>query len=324
MSNFKKISKNIQLLTIANPRTNLAVDWLNINNAGKAEIEYLRKNYNFKLPHLRAASAKANSQRPMVIQENDYMFLILHFPVLASSQTNGVTSVEIEFFLGHGWLITLPSAPLEPLDNFFNLCKKDGVSLLSYELESSAILLYEILNKLLEYSFKILDANSIAIARAEQTVSGNDSKKSANQIIALRHNLINLRKIMQNHKNILKRLMSMESTVIPAEHIRKYYGQLIDQTKNIWETLENQREMVEVLFNSYQSQADYQLGKTMKTLTIFYVVFSSLSLVAAIFSIKAEDGMPFVNYRNGFWIILAIMGIIGLFMLLLFKRKRWL
>ncbi len=323
MSNFKKISKNIQKLTVANPRTNLAVDWLNINNAGKEEIEYLRKNYNFKLPHLRAASAKANSQRPLVVHEDDYMFMILHFPVPSCDQTNGVTSVEIEFFIGHGWLVTLPSAPLEPLDNFFNLCKKDGGSLLSYELESSAILLYEILNKLLEYSYKILDSSSLAIARAEQTVLGTDSKKSANQIIALRHNLINFRKIMQNHKSILKRLMAMESQVVPSDHIKKYYGELVDQTKNIWETMENQREMVEVLFNSYQSLADYQLGSTMKKLTIFYVTFSSLSLVAAIFSLKVETGMPFLNYQNGFWLVLAIMGIVGLFMLLLFKRNRW-
>ena len=324
MSNFKKISKNIQQITIANPQKNFTVDWLNINGAGKAEIEYLRKKYNFKLAHLRASSAKANSQRPMVARESDYMFMILHFPVPAGDSANGVISAEIEFFIGHGWLVTLPSRPIEPLDNFFNLCKKDGASLLSYELESSAILLYEILNKLLGYSFLILDNNSLAIARAEQAVLGADQKKSAGLIMGLRHNLINLRKIMQNHKNILKRLMAMESAVVPAEHLKKYYGELIDQTKKIWEILENQREMVEVLFDSFESQANYQLGKTMKTLTIFYVIFSSLSLVAAIFSMKVDKGMPFISLPNGFLIILAIMGLVGLFMILLFKRKKWL
>ncbi|MFA6306860.1 MAG: CorA family divalent cation transporter [Patescibacteria group bacterium] len=330
MPKFKKISKNIQQVTIANPQKTHSIDWININNAGKAEIEFLRKKYNFKLSQLAASSAKSNSQRPIIAREPNYIFMILHFPVMANypsdkPENNGrIMAAEIEFFIGHGFLISLPSAPIEPLNDFFNLCKKDSGSLLSYEFESSAILLYEILNKLLKYSYILLDNNSIAIARAEQIILSEDQKKSAALIFNLRHNLINTRKIMQNHKNIIKQLMAMESSIIPREHLKKYYGELIEQTKNIWETLENQREMVEVLHDSYESIANYHLGNIMKTLTIFYVTFSSLTLIAAIFSIKADQGMPFINYQNNFWIILGIMGLAGLSMLLLFKKKKWL
>ena len=129
---------------------------------------------------------------------------------------------------------------------------------------------------------------------------------------------------MQNHKNIIKQLMVMESSIITREHIKKYYGELINQTKNIWETLENQREMVEVLHDSYESMANNRLSSVMKTLTIFYVIFSSLSLIAAIFSIKADNGMPFIDYQNNFWIIIGVMGFVGLSMLLLFIKKKWL
>ncbi|MBU0721851.1 hypothetical protein KKA93_00070 [Patescibacteria group bacterium] len=328
MSKFKKISKNIQQITITNPQKTNYIDWININNAGKTEIEYLRKKYNFKLSRLAVSSAKSNSQRPIIARESDYIFIILHFPILASSLDNQnnkrIMSAEIEFFIGHSFLITMPNAPIEPLNYFFNLCKKDSGSLLSYELGSSSILLYEILKKLLEYSYVILDHNSLAISHAEQIVLGEDQKKSANLILNLRHNLINMRKIIQNHKNIIKQLMVMESSIIAREHLKKYYGELIDQTKNIWETLENQREMVEVLYASCESQSNYRLSSIMKTLTIFYVTFSSLSLIAAIFSIKADHGMPFINYQNSFWIILSIMSAAGLAMLLLFKKKKWL
>ncbi|MFH1583036.1 MAG: CorA family divalent cation transporter, partial [Candidatus Falkowbacteria bacterium] len=218
----------------------------------------------------------------------------------------------------------LPSAPIEPLNDFFNLCKKDSGSLLSYEFESSAILLYEILKKLLQYSYIILDNNSIAIAQAEQIVLSQDQKKSAALILNLRHNLINMRKIMQNHKNILKRLIGMESSLVPRDQLKKYYGELIDQTKNIWETLENQREMVEVLHDSYESMANYNLNNAMKMLTIFYVTFSSMSLVAAIFSLKIDSGMPLTDSANGFWLIVGVMGLVGLFMIILFRKKRWL
>lgn len=317
--------QKIQKIAIANSQTGLAVDWLNINNPGKAEIEFLRKTYNFKLAHLHASSAKSSSERPVIIQEDGYLFMILHFPVVAGDGQNAkVVAAEIEFFIGHGFIITLPSASLEPLNDFFNLCKKDGASLLSHEFASSAILLYEILNKLLSYSFMLLDKNSLAIAEAEKIILSEDQNQAAGLILNLRHNLINMRKIVQNHKNIIKQLMAMPSSLIPAAQLKKYYGRLVEQTKNIWETLENQREMVEVLRDSHESLANYKLSSIMKTLTIFYVIFSSLALIAAIFSMKAESGMPFTNLQNGFWVILTIMALVGFLMLLLFKRKRWL
>jgi len=128
---------------------------------------------------------------------------------------------------------------------------------------------------------------------------------------------------MQNHKNIIKQLMVMESSIITREHLKKYYGELIDQTKNIWETLENQREMVEVLYASYESLSNYRLNSVMKTLTIFYVIFSSLTLVAAIFGMNVDKNMPFINQQNGFWIVITIMSLVGLAMLYLFKKKKW-
>jgi magnesium transporter len=327
MANSKKISKNIQRITIDNPKKNSQLTWTNINNAGKSEIEYLRKKFNFKLSHLRASSAKANSQRPIITREEDYVFLILHFPIFVKnhSDDNGgrIKAAEIEFFIGHGFLITSPSQPIEPLNELFNLCKKDSRSFLAFELESSAILLYEILKKLIEYSYATLDENSLAISRAEQIVLNEDQKKSANSILNLRHNLINMRKIMQNHKNIIKQLMNMESRIIPREYLKKYYGELIDQTKTFWEILENQREMVEVLYASYESISNYRLNSVMKTLTIFYVIFSSMTLATGIFSIKVENGMPFVNYPHGFWMVMSIMSIIGLAMVYLFKNKKW-
>lgn len=306
---------------IDNPQKNNNINWININNAGKTEIEYLRKKYNFKLSHLRSSSAKASSERPLIVRESDYIFMILHFPI----ENNGrIIAAEIEFFIGHGFLISLANTPVRPLNDFFNLCKKDSGSLLSYEFESSAILLYEILSQLLNHSDALLDNNSLAISRAEQTVLSQDQKESAALILNLRHNLINTRKILQNHKNIIKRLMSMESSLISPEHLKKYYGRLIDQTKNIWETLENQKEMVEALSASYESLSNYRLSSIMKTLTIFYVIFSSLSLIAAIFSLNVNKNMPFINQPNGFWLVIIIMSLVGLSMWLLFKKKKWL
>jgi len=319
---YKKISKSIERVTIDNPATSKEkLVWLNINNPGKPEIEYLRKKYNFELKHLQASSAKATAQRPMIEGGANYLFMILHFPVFKKEDIN---AGEIDFFIGHGFLITLHNNNLKSLNNFFNICKKDGHSLIAFRSESSAILLYELLEKLMIACYKILDENDIAINKAEDVIFEQEQKAAASQILYLRRNIINTRKIMQNHKNIMKKLMDMESSIVPKLKIKAYYYKLIEHSKRIWEILDNQKEMIEAMHDTNESFLNYRISDIMKTLTIFSVIVFPLTLLAAIFGMNTLRGMPFVETDNGFWIIIAIMLVGCLGMLLFFERKKWL
>jgi len=322
MAQYKKISKNIQQITLDNPRTtNDKLVWLNINNTGKDEIEFLRKKYNFKLSQLQASLAKATAQRPMVEQGDSYLFIILHFPIF---KEGSIVPAEIEFFIGHGYLITIHNNNIPTLNEFFNVCKKGGDSTLAYQYESSAVLLYEILKKLLLNCYSLLDKNSIRINDAEEIIFAQMQKRAVSSILSLRHNIINFRKIMQNHRNIIRKLTQMKSSIIPSQQIKAYYNKLIDHSKNIWEILEIQKEMIEVLNNTNESLMNYRLSNIMKTLTIFSVIVFPLTLLAAIFGMNVEGGMPFLGVKNGFWIIVAIMIVSCFFMLLFFEKKKWL
>ncbi len=322
MSTYKKISKNIEEIIIDNPQTaREPLRWINIINAGKKELEYLRKKYNFQLPYLQASLSRSTSQRPIISREDNYLFMILHFPIFSN---NSIIPAEIDFFISHGYLITLHNGNIETLNDFFNISKKDSNSLMAFKLESAAILLYEILEKLMHACYPLLDKNSIAITKVEDIIFSQQQKQAVAQILSLRHNIINFRKIMQNHKNVMKKLMQMESSLVPAEQIKKYYNNLIEQTKNIWEILENQKEMVEVLNSTNESLLNYKISDVMKTLTIFSVIVFPLTLLAAIFGMNVTDGMPLIHNNNGFWIIVGIMLLSSLGMLLFFEKKKWL
>ncbi len=322
MPNYRKISKNIQIATIDNPKTpEEKLDWINITNAGKKEIEYLRKNYNFKIHHLHAALGRARAQRPAVEEAGPYLFIILHFPIF---EKNKIMPAEIEFFLGHGYLITLHNNNNPALKQFFNLCKKDNKSLLTYEYESSAVLLYEIIDRLMQDCFALLDKNSIEIAESEKIIFANQPRQAVAQILLLRRNIANFRKIMQNHKNILKKLANMQSSLVPAELIHRYYSELINHSKRIWEILENQKEMIEIFYDTNESLLNNKLNEIMKTLTIFSVIVFPLTLLAGIFGMNTIDSMPLVNHPFGFWIIVGIMLVSSLTMLMFFKRRHWL
>jgi magnesium transporter len=320
MANFTKFSDKISSIRIDNPRTENTLEWINIVHPGKKEADYLRKRFNFDLSHLRASMSNVYAQRPMVIQQDGYLFLILHFPAFSGDR---VIAGEIEFFLGHGYLVTLHNNNLSALGDFFNYCKKNPDDLLSYEAESSAILLYEILNRLIKEVYDLLDRSSVNINQVEEIIFNRDQKEAVAQILDLRRNIVNVRKIMQNHKNILQKLMEMESSLVPNNMIRKHYAELVDHSKRIWEMLENQKDMIEIFNSTNESLLNDQMNMIMKTLTIFSVIVFPLTLLAAIFGMNARY-MPLVEGPYGFWIILSMMAIGSIIMLWVFSRKKWL
>jgi len=319
MSNYTRVSDRIEELIIDNPNTKPSLKWVNIINAGKNEIGYLRRNYNFDLVHLKMAAASVSFQRPMIFNGSGYLCLVLHFPVLKEGK---IIAGEIDFFVGHGFLITVHNNSLSPLINLFTLGKKSPDSFLSYSLESSAILLYEILGNLIDSIYQLLDENSVKINNIDDLIFANRQEEAVKLILLLLSNIINIRRIMQSHKNILQKLMEMNSTLVKRTEIKKYYNSLLDHSQRIWEILDNQKEMIEVLNNTNESLLNDRMTKIMKTLTIFSVVVFPLTLLAAIFGMNAIN-MPMVNHPYGFWMIIAIMLTGTLSMVLFFKKKGW-
>lgn len=317
----EKFSRNIQIVEIDNPRTaNKKITWINVANAGKREIEYLRKRFNFQLAHLHASSRNVFAQRPSVHRSDNYIFAIMHFPIYLNDT---IVATEVDFFVLHGHIITLHNGNLQALNDFFNLCKKDGDSLLTFKLESSTILLYELLEKLMLSCFPLLDKNSLAINKVEEVIFAQEQRKAVSQILILRQNIINFHKIMHSHKKILSKFMELKSKLVPAEQLKGYYKKLIDHSITIWEILENQKEIVQILNSTNESLLNSRLNDTMKTLTVFSLISFYLTLTVAIFTMRAA-GTPLVDEPGGFWAIMSLLTVMTATIILLFKKKKWL
>ena len=315
------LTRNIQEVAINNPRTaNKKIAWVNVANAGKKEIEYLRKKYRFQLSHLQQCSANVFTQRPAIHHYDGYIFVVLHFPIIID---HTVVVTEVDFFIGHGFLVTIHNGNLPALNDFFSLCKKDGEGLLSYKLESSSILIYELMDKLLNGCFPLLDQISLEIRRVQERIFQQDSKKAVSEILALRHNVINFSTTMHSHKKIITKLMEMKSTLVSPKQIQEFYKKLIDHSITIWEILENQKETIEILNSTNESLLNYRLSEIMKTLTVFSIISFYLTFIATLFAMRANN-IPIIDQPNAFWIIIGIMSVVALSIILIFKRKKWL
>lgn len=321
MSKSKKISEKIKVAINDNPKIEDDLKWINIVDAGKDEIEYLRKNFNFELMHLHSSLARTEAQRPIITNGKNYIFMVMHFPVFKNGT---VVPAEIDFFIGKKYLVTLHDGNVGPLNDFYNLYKKDGSSFQSYQDESAILLLYELLHKIILSIYSSLDKLSLSIKKVEILIFEHEQKKAVTEILSLRRNIVSLRRILHSHKDIMKKFLKHKNDIDKDVDVAKQYKHLIEHIKTIWENLENYKEIVEILNNTNESLYNDQMNNIMKTLTIFSVIVFPLTLLAAIFGMNTTNGMPFMNTPYAFWIIIAIMFTGSLCMLLIFEKKKWL
>lgn len=320
MSNHKKISNKIEELLIDNPDTPFSLDWINVIDAEEKEIDYLKKRYNFSSTNLAASMGKITAHRPIIFEEKGYLFMILHFPIF---ENNKIVPAEIEFFIGHGFLVTIHNNNTPALEKFFNHCKDNQNSLISYSNESSVMLLYEILDRLMNDCYPLIDKNSMQIDEVEEHIFSQTQKKAAEQILSVKRNIINLRKILQNHKSILKKLTEMRSSIVERDLIKKHYDILVAHSKRIWEMLDIQKDTIEALNDTNETITNNKMTAIMKTLTMFSVIISPLSLIASIFAMRTYS-VPLEHNPQSFTLIIIFMIIVTIFLLALFKKRKWL
>src|SRR4029077_24148 len=86
--------------------------WIHIESPRSADRDWLEDAFDFH--PLDYEDVYSRTQRPKLDQYDDYVFIVLHFP-LFDSDTARVLTAELDPFMGPGYLITPPTRALPPL-----------------------------------------------------------------------------------------------------------------------------------------------------------------------------------------------------------------
>jgi magnesium transporter len=89
------------------------------------------------------------------------------------------------------------------------------------------------------------------------------------------------------------------------------------------DTIEVYREMLSGMLDIYLSSVSNRLNSVMKVLTIIATIFMPLTFIAGIYGMNFKY-MPELGWRWGYPAIWLIVVIIGISMLIYFKKKKWL
>src|SRR5207237_7642020 len=94
--------------------------WINIERPAPVDQAWLEEHFEFH--PLDYEDVRSRNQRPKIDEYDEYLFIVLHFPVF-DKQVGRLNTGELDVFVGPDFLITIPNVRLQPVEYLFESCR---------------------------------------------------------------------------------------------------------------------------------------------------------------------------------------------------------
>jgi magnesium transporter len=292
--------------------------WINITRPRLADQDWLEERFGFH--PLDFEDVYSRNQRPKLDAYDDYLFIVLQFPVFEKAQGR-LISTEVDLFVGPDYILTLPNEPIPPLDSLFERYGEREELREQVFSKGSGYLLYKLVDTCVDASFPMLRKIGLKLERIEDDIFEQDAPDVVRDISNAKQEIINFRKIVRPMRTVLRDLERTKQRYL-AEDLEIYFDDISDAAERIWDILENYKEVVEGLESTNESAISHRLNDTLRVLTAFSVAFLPLTLIASIFGMNVD--LPGDESLLEFWVIMAILVAVFGGLLLYFRRQGWL
>src|SRR3954463_5382925 len=304
------------------PRVEVVEDdglrWINIERPGPADRAWLEEHFEFHA--LDYEDVASRNQRPKIDEYDEYLFIVLHFPVFDKA-VGRLNAAELDVFVGPNFLITLPNRPLPPVEYLFERCRASEELRESLFSKGSGYLLYKMVDDAFDYCFPMLRKMGNKLERIEEEIFEGKSEDVVRDISNVKQEIINFRKIVRPQRSAFRDLERNKARYI-AEDLDIYFDDINDASERVWDMLENYKEVVEGLESTNESAIAHRTNETFRVLTAISVIVLPLTLLASIWGMNV--GVPGEQSRAAFWIIMALMVLLLGGMIAYFRRRGWL
>ena len=299
--------------------------WVNVSNPDSEVFAQLERDYNLHPLHL--SESVQTVQHTEVEREDDYLFLVLHFPVFVA-HADKIHVGQVGVFLGKNYLVTIHTITSPFIDDLFAGCQHNEDQASKLFGQGPAYLLYVLINRLLGNIASIVDIVESELDDIESLVFEN-SRSDAQRISKIRQKIIRLRRLIGPKKALLEDLAE-EIDSFTGEEMSKYHNNNVKTANKLWEVIEECKETIEVYKDADFTTSTAQTNRTLAVLTLVFTFTIPITVLGTLYGMNID--LP-GGIETGAWdlfgpyttlgIIVASSMLFALAMFLYFKRKRW-
>ncbi len=293
------------------------ITWINIDGIHQTDIiEQIGKS--FQIHPLTLENIMNTDQRPKIEYFPNYIYIALKMIYWRDD--------EQEILIEHISLIITDNIVLsfqEREGDVFNPVRQRIKNKIGKIRKSgSDYLIYALLDSIVDQYFLVLEKLSDRSESLQDVLINQPSPDNLHTIHQIKRNLIFLRNAVWPLREVIGKLEKDESKLI-KKNTKLFLRDIYDHTIQVVETVETLRDMISGLLDIYLSSVSNRMNEVMKVLTIIATIFIPLTFLAGIYGMNFEY-MPELSWKWSYPIVLGAMVLIGLGMLLFFKKKKWL
>lgn len=293
------------------------VHWINIDGLHDTET-IAQAGKAFSLHPLLLEDVLNTKHRPKIEEFDSYIFIALKMLGI-NKETSTVYTEHFSFVLGKNWLLSFQEKESK-LFKSLSLRLKENKGL--GRQRKADYLLYRLMDTLVDDYFFITEYISDEIDKLEEEILSNPDNESRNKIQNLKKQLLKIRKASGPLREVISRLQK-DSEEMVAESTSRYLIDLYEHVIHINETVEAQRDSLAGIMDLYLSGISNKMNQVMQVLTIIATIFIPLTFIAGVYGMNFVN-MPELHWKYGYFEVLGLMFVIFIFMLLYFRKKRWL
>jgi magnesium transporter len=256
-------------------------------------------------------------QTPKVDDFDDYLFIVAHAlqpgPHFDRLETN-----ELNCFIGENYLVTSCLTPkMEPVNKIWQRLRLDERLIR----RGADFICHAILDELVDEYLPLLDDMEEEIDELEDNVLTDPQQETLQRILALKHNILALRRVISPQREVMNRLSRDDFPQIKPQH-QIYFRDIYDHLVRIQDLSDTIRDIVSSALDTYLSATSNHLNQVMKALTIVSTIFLPLTFLAGVYGMNFHY-MPELEWKIGYPMVWFVFILLAAGMAWFFRKRGW-
>ncbi len=292
------------------------ITWINVD--GIENIEILKDlGECFNIHPLTLEDILNTDHRPKLEDYENYIYIVLKM-LSYNEKEGGISSEQVSLILGKNYVISFQESEGDIFDPIRERIKNDKGRVRK---AGSDYLLYLLLDSIVDNYFNILEKVSEKIEGLEDEVIKNPTQETLNTIHNMKTEMLYLKKSVWPLREVVNKLERGELTLI-KKSTSVYLRDIYDHTIQVIDTTETLRDMLSGILDIYLSSVSNRMNEVMKVLTIIATIFIPVTFIAGIYGMNFSN-MPEIGWPWSYVVFWIVVLIIGVTMIIYFKRKKW-
>jgi magnesium transporter len=287
--------------------------WVDIDTRKSDQVALLKDVFKF---HPLAIEEAVNPDSRVKVEEFDrYVLLIVRTVAFreATEDPYDLDTVNISFFLGKNYLVTVHGAATNPVETTAELLQRKP-ELAAY---GPARLMHAIVDQAVDAYFPIIDKLDDFMDSLEEKIYGSFDQEALREVFAVKRLVLSLRRHLAPERDALSVLSNRPSTLMTPDS-QIYFRDIYSHVLRIYDSLENYRDLLSSTLDSYLTQVSNRLGMATKALGVVATISLPFVVVSGMWGMNFEH-IPLHSHPYGFMIL--VLAQLGLGLLILAGLK---